>query len=103
MRFARVVGTVVATIKDPKLHGEKLLLIQPLDDKLKESGDIIAAIDVVSAGPGDIVYYTLSREAAFALKSVPPVDAAITGFVDTVNIEWEKVDEDLRKKVFENN
>ncbi|MBF0207888.1 MAG: EutN/CcmL family microcompartment protein [Oligoflexia bacterium] len=95
MRLARVVGTVVASTKDKGLQGEKLLVIQPLDEQLNVASDeVVVAVDCVAAGPGDLVFYTLAREATFALKNYnAPVDAAVTGFVDQVNVEVEgKVD-----------
>ncbi len=87
MKLARVIGTVVATIKDPSIDGLKILMIQPLNEKLENAGEPIAAIDVVQAGPRDLVYYTLARESALALPNTnAPVDAAITGIVDMVNL-----------------
>ena len=88
MKLAKVIGTVVATVKDPSLTGLKILMIQPLDDDQKNDGDPIAAIDVVQAGPGDLVHWIMAREAALALPNTfAPVDAAITGIVDQVNSE----------------
>ena len=88
MKLARVIGTVVATRKVESLRNAKILMIQPLDERLKPSGLPVAAVDTVQAGPGDTVYYTLAREAALALPNpVSPVDAAITGIVDQVNVE----------------
>ena len=87
MRLAKVVGTVVASRKDASIQGAKILLIQPVDHELKAVGGHIAAIDTAQAGPGDLVYWVLSRESAFALTdSFAPVDAAITGIVDQVNV-----------------
>jgi ethanolamine utilization protein EutN len=88
MKLARVIGTVVATKKVDSIRDLKILMIQPLDEKLAASGEPVAAIDTVQAGYGDLVYYTMAREAALALP-VPfaPVDAAITGVVDQVNVE----------------
>ena len=88
MKLAKVIGTVVATKKSEPLQNLKILMIQPLDESLRPVGGAIAAVDVVQAGPGEIVYYTLAREAAFALPDPnSPVDAAITGIVDQVNLE----------------
>jgi microcompartment protein CcmK/EutM len=88
MRLARVIGTVVATRKADALANLKILMIQPVDEKQKESGAPLAAVDTVQAGPGDLVCYTMAREAALALPDpVSPVDAAITGIVDQVNVE----------------
>jgi ethanolamine utilization protein EutN len=88
MKLARVIGTVVATRKVDSIRDLKILMIQPLDEKLKPTGLPLAAIDTVQAGPGEIVYYTLAREAALALPDpMSPVDASITGIVDQVNVE----------------
>ena len=88
MKLAKVIGTVVATKKIESIQNLKILMIQPLNEIKENSGSPIAAIDTVKAGPGDIVYYTLAKEAALALPdSFAPVDAAITGIVDQINIE----------------
>jgi ethanolamine utilization protein EutN len=88
MQLAKVIGTVVASQKSPGLEGLKILMIQPLTDTLKASGQPIAAIDTVQAGPNDLVHWVTAREAALALpETFVPVDAAITGIVDEINIE----------------
>jgi microcompartment protein CcmK/EutM len=88
MKLARVIGTVVATKKDESIRNLKILMIQPLNEKLENSGEPAAAIDTVQAGYGDLVYYTLARESSMALpEPFAPVDAAITGIVDQVNVE----------------
>lgn len=88
MKLAKVIGTVVATKKVTSIRDLKILMIQPLDEKLVPRGEPVAAIDTVQAGYGDLVYYTLAREASLALpEPFSPVDAAITGVVDQVNVE----------------
>lgn len=90
MQIARVIGTVVATIKDPALTGYKIMLIQPLTDKLQPSGGPIAAIDSVQAGPGDLVHWVTAREASLVMPdSFVAIDAAITGIIDEINVESE--------------
>lgn len=85
MYLGRVIGTVVANRKVQGLEGVKLLLVQPLDDRLQPAGAIQAAVDTVQAGPEDLVFLVGSREAALALEpSFVPVDAAIVGIVDEV-------------------
>lgn len=88
MQLARVIGTVVATIKYTGLEGVKLLLVQPLDKRLQPAGQpAVAADGVAMAGPGDLVYTVASREAALALpETFVPVDLAITGIVDAVDL-----------------
>jgi ethanolamine utilization protein EutN len=86
MYLGIVKGTVVATIKASGLEGQKLLLVQQVDEHGGEVGDLHVAVDTVQAGPGDRVYLVGSREAALALTpSFVPVDAAIVGIVDGVD------------------
>lgn len=86
MYLGRVIGTVVASRKAQGLEGTKLLLVQPLDDRLQAAGPVQAAVDTVQAGPEDLVYLVGSREAALALEpSFVPVDAAIVGIVDDLH------------------
>ena len=85
MQLARVTGTVVATTVVEGLEGVKLLVIQPLDHDLAPAGGTAVACDTVQAGPGDVVYFVKSREAALALENwFVPVDATIVGIVDAV-------------------
>lgn len=86
MYLGVVTGTVVAERKAAGLEGTKLLLVQPVDDTGRSTGDVQVAVDTVQAGVGDHVYLVGSREAALALSpSFVPVDAAIVGIVDSVN------------------
>ena len=86
MQLARVIGTVVATVKTPGLEGVKLLVIQPLDRHLVPAGGQLVAADAVHmAGPGELVYFVAAREAAEAMPNrFVPVDHAIVGIVDAV-------------------
>ena len=86
MQLARVTGTVVASTKVPGLEGVKLLIIQPLDRQQRPQGKPVVAADAVHmAGPGELVYFVASREAAQALEETfVPVDHAIVGIVDEV-------------------
>ena len=86
MQLARVTGTVVASTKVPGLDGIKLLIIQPLDRGQQPVGAPVVAADAVHmAGPGELVYFVASREAAQALEETfVPVDHAIVGIVDAV-------------------
>ena len=89
MKFARVIGTVVATRKYEGLEGIKFLVVQPLDRDLNPQGQPkIAADATAQVGPGELVFMVASREGAQALPEVfVPVDLAITGIVDEVEIE----------------
>jgi ethanolamine utilization protein EutN len=87
MYLGIVTGTVVAERKASGLEGKKILLVQPVDENGKQLGDIQAAIDTVQAGVGDLVYLVGSREAALALDPhFVPVDAAIVGIVDGIDV-----------------
>ena len=86
MYLGRVRGTVVANQKADGLEGQKLLLVQPLDDQLRDNGPLQVAVDVTQAGPDDLVFLVGSREGALACTpSFVPVDAAIVGIVDDVH------------------
>jgi ethanolamine utilization protein EutN len=78
-----VVGTVVATRKDPGLAGTKLLLIQPLTPERSPHGTPIVAVDSVGCGVTEEVFFVRGREASFPfLPAEVPADAAIVGIVD---------------------
>lgn len=87
MRIGKVIGTVVATRKVASFEGVKLLLVQPLDENLKEVGSPLVACDMVQAGLGDIVFFEGGREAALALPNwFNPSDCTIMGIIDQVNV-----------------
>ena len=87
MILAKVVGTVVATRKDPRLVSSKLLLARPTDPRGKADGGYLIAIDTVDAGVGETVLIVSGSSARMAsgLKDCP-VDAAIVGIVDAVEV-----------------
>lgn len=81
MFTGRVLGTVVATRKDPKLAGRRLLVVAPVDASGRTVGKPIIAADTVGAGCGETVLLCRSGDAALA-TGLSPVDAAIIGIVD---------------------
>jgi len=86
VQLARVIGEIVATIKDPNLTGTTLLLLQPLGAGGEAAGRTLVALDSVGAGVGERVFFVRGREAAFPFyPAEPPTDACIIGIVDTVN------------------
>jgi microcompartment protein CcmK/EutM len=87
MILARVVGTVVATRKDPRLISSKLLVARPMDPHGKAEGSYLVAVDTVDAGAGETVLIVSGSSARMAsgMKDCP-VDAAIVGIVDHVEI-----------------
>lgn len=83
MQLAKVLGSVVATVKHESLTGVRLLLIQPQDENGVPDGEPIVAADPLQAGHGDLVEWTTGREAALALPvTFTPVDCAIVSIVD---------------------
>ncbi|MBI5819761.1 MAG: EutN/CcmL family microcompartment protein [Verrucomicrobia bacterium] len=94
MFLAKVEGSVVATKKDPKMVGRKLLIIRPMlvDDKdhtkLKAGVNTVIAVDSVGAGEGEMVMFCQGSSARLAngLKDAP-VDAVVVGIVDAVDVE----------------
>jgi microcompartment protein CcmK/EutM len=80
MYLGKVVGCVVATVKDPALEARTLLLVRRLPN-----GPTIVAVDAVGAGAGETVYVCRGREAAFAFKPAEvPTEAAVVAIVDSV-------------------
>jgi len=88
MKLGKVIGSVVCTQKVDSFEGVKLLLVQPLNEKLEEKGEAIVACDTVQAGLGDTVFYEGGREAALGLENwFNPSDSTIMGIVDEVELE----------------
>lgn len=88
MFLGRVVGTVVATIKDPGLKGSKLLMVRRIRPDGSMKGRPFVAVDIVQAGVGDTVFLVSSREASNAvLTTTPPIDRTIVGIVDRIDQE----------------
>ena len=90
MEFAIVKGTVVCTVKDQRLQGRKLLLIQPVSEELKPSSGVQVAIDSVGAGNGELVLYVKGSSARMTdITKDHPVDCTIMGIVDYVERQGE--------------
>ena len=89
MKIGRVVGTVVSTQKHKKFEGSKLLLVQPLTLDDRPVGPVLLTVDTVVAGVSERVLIVLEgRAAGEALKrKATPVDAAIVGIVDTIDVQ----------------
>ena len=88
MQLARVIGDVVMTVKDEKLFGLTLLLLQPLTPERKPAGRPLVAVDSVGAGVGEEVFFVRGKEASFPFyPGQPPVDAGIVGIVDHWDLE----------------
>ena len=87
MQLARVIGEVVATVKDANLAGTTLLVLQPITASGENAGRTLVALDSVGAGTGEHVFFVRGSEAAFPFyPAEPPTDAAIIGIVDHWNM-----------------
>jgi microcompartment protein CcmK/EutM len=86
MQLCKVVGTVVATRKEPTLDGLKMLLVRQVDTEGQEAGGFLVAADAVGAGPGEYVLVASGSSARQTqATNNRPVDAVIMAIVDT----WE--------------
>lgn len=84
MQIARVIGTVVSTIKNEALEGRKLLIVETLDADLKPKGKPTVALDAVGAGVGELVFWCRGKEASFPFKrDSTPTDCTIIGIIDS--------------------
>jgi microcompartment protein CcmK/EutM len=87
MLIVRVIGTTVSTIKDEKLQGKKLLVVQPTDEAGEAGGKPFVAIDTVGAGVGDLVLTASGSSARqTTITKDTPVDAVIMGVIDTLEV-----------------
>lgn len=88
MQLGRVIGTVVATVKDERLTGVKLMLVQPVNTSRQSVGTPLVAVDAVGAGVGEHVFFVRGKEASFPfLPTEVPTDAGIVGIVDSADVE----------------
>ena len=91
MILARVVGTVVATRKDERLEGRKLLVCRPVSPEGVPEGGFLVAVDTVGAGYQETVLLVGGSSARMAAGKESPVDSAVVGIVDEVRTEQEAV------------
>ncbi|MBN9658932.1 MAG: EutN/CcmL family microcompartment protein [Acidobacteria bacterium] len=88
MTLGRVVGTIVATRKDPRLEGHKLLIVKPVTPDGKDEAGYLVAIDTVSAGFRELVITVAGSSARMADGCKDkPVDCVIVGIVDNVSMD----------------
>ncbi|MFQ5664318.1 MAG: EutN/CcmL family microcompartment protein [Terriglobia bacterium] len=88
MLLARVVGTVVATRKDSRLEGKKLLVVKTIAPDGKDDGNYLVAVDTVDAGFRETVLIVQGSSARMATECKDrPVDTAIVGVVDAVRLD----------------
>ena len=88
MILARIVGTVVATRKDARLEGKKLLVVKPISPQGGDEPGYLIAVDTVGSGSGETVLIVTGSSARNAAECKDrPVDAAIVGIVDEVVLD----------------
>ncbi len=84
MQLARVIGTVVATVKNDSLEGRKLLVVQSLDGRLQPQGAPLVALDAIGAGAGELVIWCRGKEASFPFRREDTAtDCTIIAIVDS--------------------
>lgn len=87
MLIALVIGSAVATIKDEKLHGSKLLIVREADAGGETTGEPRIAIDTVGAGAGDLVIIATGSAARLTSQTVNvPIDMTIVGVIDSLEV-----------------
>ncbi len=86
MQLARVIGTVVATRKDPRLEGKKLLICRPINPEGDDESGCVVAVDTVAAGIRERVLVVQGSSARMSDGCQDtPVDAAIVGIIDEIS------------------
>jgi microcompartment protein CcmK/EutM len=92
MFIGKIVGTVVSTIKDPKVVELKLQVVAELDEAGQPRGKYVVAADTVGAGHGDLVLFAQGSSARqTVLTDGRPIDAAIMAVIDSWDVEGEQV------------
>jgi ethanolamine utilization protein EutN len=87
MQIGKIVGCVVATVKNPGLAAQRLLIVQPLTPELNTAGKQLICTDSTGAGAGELVYWCKGKEASFPfLPAEVPTDATVVGIVDKITV-----------------
>ena len=88
MKLARIIGTVVCSVKDTSLEGKKILILKPIDRNGNLTGQALVALDSVGAGTGEDAYYVHGKEAAFPWHpNKVSTDCSIVGILDQCNFQ----------------
>jgi microcompartment protein CcmK/EutM len=96
MLIGKVVGTVVASRKEEKLEGVKLLVLKQVDVEGREGSGYVVAVDAVGAGVGELVLYASGSSARqTVITDKRPVDAVVMAIID----QWEVGGETKYRKV----
>ncbi|MBN2424940.1 MAG: EutN/CcmL family microcompartment protein [Calditrichaceae bacterium] len=92
MELARVEGTVVSTMKNERLDGYKLLLVNLVEPDLKSTGQYLVAVDSVGAGEGEIVIVVRGSSARQSAElSNVPTDSSIVAIVDVIEMKKKTI------------
>jgi ethanolamine utilization protein EutN len=84
MQLARVIGNIVATVKNESLEGRKILIVQNLSEDLEPVGSPLIALDSIGAGIGELVFWCRGKEASFPFKrDATPTDCTIVAIIDS--------------------
>ncbi len=90
MKLARVIGTVVCTVKNETLRGKRILILKPIDRQGNPGGKAFIALDSIGAGAAEAVFYSGGKEASFPyLPADVPSDRTIVGILDPANFPAE--------------
>jgi len=88
MKLGRITGKVWATVKDAKLNGVTLYVLQPVDELDTPLGPELVAVDTLGSREGDLVFWVGGAEATFAFPQRQiPSDATIVGLVDRLDLQ----------------
>ena len=91
MVLGKVIGTLVASRKEPTLEGLKLLVVRACDVDGNPKGAIAVAVDAVGAGLGEVVLYCSGSSARQTqVTQNRPVDATIMAIVDSIAVDGEQ-------------
>jgi len=90
MLLGKIIGTVVATKKEPELEGMRMMLVRELDPDMAPTGKIVVAVDVVGAGLDEVILFASGSSARqTTMTTNRPVDHVIMAVVDSVEIGGE--------------
>ncbi len=82
-----MIGNVWATRKEETMKGQKLLIVKQVDEQKQEKGTSFIAVDNIGAGIGELVLVTTGSSARKVLNKEIPVDAAVIGIVDSLEVQ----------------
>ena len=88
MFLGRVTGRLWSSVKNPGLHAQRLLVVQPvLSDGVTPAGKTLVCTDATGAGAGELIYWVKGKEATFPFTpDEVPSDATIVGIVDEIRL-----------------